>query len=658
MTHTPDEDERSTSQSERFKTRKLRTALRTAGLDPDESATLSDLRRAFEDADLDPSRFRPASGLSDPKKNEVRNARVDLAISLAERGIDPGYRIDNFRDDVEGMCLNGMELKQLPTEERYDAQSTITSLVSVAAFWDPAEVLQAKSDLRKKGATARFARDWKGTVSETRKQRLREDEDEEDEQDPSDLNGGEITAWIVEQIEQDDHFARGRDGALYYYEGGCYHDGGDRYLNKRIKAVLEEEDMRAESTTYRRNEVRAQLEIDAPQLWETPPRNRLCLKNGILDLDTGEFEEHGPEKWLSTRQIPIEHDPEAEGHQWEDFLDRVFPDDGGAELGYELMAYLLLPPKGRRKAVYLTGDTQTGKSTFIDNFVEAVLGDDGAKRWDLQDLEQNKHAVASLLGATLNVSSDLPSRPMKGTSVFKQITGGDKLMGERKYEDPFVFRPTCHLLFSGNGPIVAPDAGKAFWSRWHVIPFTTYVGEDSRHNMDREKLDAALQDSEELSALLNEILRVLPRVREQGIEERPPMTDALAEMRGHVENDVPEHAGDGAAAESRPPSGPEPSISATTPDSGPETGDTPPSKNFEKETDSDTHGLCVRDRRSTKSFERGKMVRLPGGAIGTIVEQAHDDPPIYVVQLEGSLGEEGEERTCPAADLEAAFVDR
>jgi P4 family phage/plasmid primase-like protien len=658
MTHTPDEDERSTSQSDGYKARRLRTALRTAGLDPDDSATLSDLRRAFKDADRDPSRYVVTSGLSDPKKKEIRGSRSDLAISLADRGVDPGYRIQEFRKDLEAMRVGDMPIQKLPNERQCDARATVINLASVAAYWPSAEVAQGKIDLKKKGATVRFAREWKGVVGNTREEREREAEEEgEEETDPSDLNGGEITAWIAEQIEHD-HFARGRDGALYYYDGGCYHDGGDRYLKQRIEAILQGEGMKAESTTYRRNEVRAQLEIEAPQLWETPPRDRLCLKNGILNLDTGEFEEHGPEKWLSTRQIPIEHDPEAEGHQWEDFLDRVFPDDGGAELGYELMAYLLLPPKGRRKAVYLTGDTQTGKSTMIDNFVEAVLGDDGAKRWDLQDLEQNKHAAASLLGATLNVSSDLPSRPMKGTSVFKQITGGDKLMGERKYEDPFVFRPTCHLLFSGNGPIVAPDAGKAFWSRWHVIPFTTCVGEDTYHHVDREELDAALQDSEELSALLNEILRVLPRVREHGIEERTPMTDALAKMRGHVENDVPEHAGDGAAAESRPPSGPEPSISTPTPDSGSETGGTPPSKNFEKETDSDTHGPCVRDRRSTKSFERGNVVRLPDGAIGKIVEQAHDDPPIYVVQLEGSLGEEGEERTCPADDLEAAFVDR
>jgi len=52
------------------------------------------------------------------------------------------------------------------------------------------------------------------------------------------------------------------------------------------------------------------------------------------------------------------------------------------------------------------------------------------------------------------------------------------------------------------------------------------------------------------------------------------------------------------------------------------------------------------------------MVKLPDGATGTIVEQAHDDPPIYVVQPEAPLGEEVEERTYPADDLEPALMDR
>jgi len=47
-----------------------------------------------------------------------------------------------------------------------------------------------------------------------------------------------------------------------------------------------------------------------------------------------------------------------------------------------------------------------------------------------------------------NVCPDLPAADLAGTSVFKAITGGDRLTGERKYHDPFEFTPYARLIFS------------------------------------------------------------------------------------------------------------------------------------------------------------------------------------------------------------------
>lgn len=636
--------------SSKFRAKKLRTALRVGELSPP-PVELDVLEDAFEAADLDPSRYIVTSGLSDPKKAELKDARADLAAALARNGVDPGYRIGEFEADVDAYVKENMDLGDMPSSLYGTFETFTAQLVPVVSYWPQAEVLEAKGYMRENGARARHCRDWKGAVANTREEREKQEDADEGDPDPSDLSGGEITAWIVDQVEADDHFAVGPDGCLYYYEDGCYHAGGDDYLNKRIVEVLDAENMVEENSSYRRTEVQELVEITAPELWDEPRRDRLCLKNGILNLDTGEFEEHGPRKWLSTRQIPIEHDPDAEGGQWRDFLHTVMPGDDPVELGYELMAYLLMPPKGRRRAVYLKGPSQTGKSTFIRNFVEGVMGESTVKSYPLQDLEENDHALAELLGSTLNVCADLPSRPMKGTSIFKQITGGDWMMAEKKYKDPFRFKPHCHLLFSGNGPIKAPDAGEAFWSRWHVVPFDTKVGRETGRHVEEEQLDAALQDPEQLSALLNEILRVLRRVREDGIRERTCMTGALAGMRGHTDNDVPEHSGDSAAPNQHPDTVPEPSISETATDE--RRGD-PGSKNFEKERDSDTGGVCVREESSTKSFSEGDAVRGPDGERGTVMEEIETDPPEYSVRLRGGGGSGVR---FPAEDLEPVADD-
>src|SRR5260370_15566150 len=96
--------------------------------------------------------------------------------------------------------------------------------------------------------------------------------------------------------------------------------------------------------------------------------------------------------------------------------------------------------------------------------------------------------------------------------MFKQITGGDAIVGEYKFRDAFSFTPYSRLLFSANHPPQSKDASKAFFDRWLVIPFDrTFRGTDTE--LPRATLDARLAAPSELSGALNKAAAAFLRLR-------------------------------------------------------------------------------------------------------------------------------------------------
>lgn len=500
--------------------------------------------------------------LNKASKGEIT---VSSLFGIAKRH---GWSLDDIPDEQQdsggktgvpdGITLADFEVilsSRGPDAESREVERLAFDLVEEASALSTVDVEKALLVLEEHGVRAKKRRRWYSTVKKARKEReRRQAETRERNRGPSALKGGEITAWLERRVLESDHFAVDKGGALFYYKSGVYSDGGKRYLHQLIKKILKDEEAEEKSTKHYRNEVEESLKIDAPRLWETPPQNRICLRNGILNLDTGEVAPHSPGDWLMNRSLLIKHDPDAKGTAWRNFLESVMPDDAGATVGFELLAYLLGLAKDRRKAIYFYGGPNTGKSTLIDNIVEGIFGESNTRHIALQKLESCSFARADLFGRRLNVCADLPAQPLKGVSVFKQITGGDRMYAERKHEQGFDFTPHCHLLFSGNGPIIAPGAGEAFWDRWIVIPFSNTFSKSTASHIPKEELDAELRDPRELSALLNEVLPIIREGRE--VTQTASMKQALDRMRRHGEEEktadeqkvvFPPAAGDGAA---------------------------------------------------------------------------------------------------------------
>jgi putative DNA primase/helicase len=312
---------------------------------------------------------------------------------------------------------------------------------------------------------------------------------------------------------------------LHRYHAGAYRPDGERWARKRIAEVLGDD-----HTKQRSDEVIFDLRVNAPDLIERPPLDVVNCANGLLDLNTCRLEPHTPDL-LSPVQIAAAHDPRAKCPRIERFLKDVL-DAASIEAFYELAGYLVVPDNSLQRALMMLGPGNNGKSTATETLAR-LLGPHNVEAQPLHKLDEDRFAVASLYGKLANIFADLDSRALRSSSIFKMISGGDPLTGERKFRPSFTFKPFARLIFSANAVPPTSDSSEGFFRRWLILPFERSIREDRR---DRNIVDK-LTTASELSGLLNEGIARLGNLRSRGdFAESERMTQAKHDFRVHADS--------------------------------------------------------------------------------------------------------------------------
>ena len=121
-----------------------------------------------------------------------------------------------------------------------------------------------------------------------------------------------------------------------------------------------------------------------------------------------------------------------------------------------------------------------------------LLGPENVAAETLQALNENKFSSAKLYGKLLNAFADLPSNPLKQTSTFKTLTGGDQVRAELKFGAIFYFYNSAKLVFSANDLPEVSERTKAFWRRWQLVPFDQdLTGRENRHLREDLRLESS-----------------------------------------------------------------------------------------------------------------------------------------------------------------------
>lgn len=254
----------------------------------------------------------------------------------------------------------------------------------------------------------------------------------------------------------------------------------------------------------------------------------LNVKNGTLDLRTGELREHRRED-LITKLAPVEYDPDADSPTWEAFLETVVPNEDTRRFLQRAVGYSLTGVVGEKVLPCLLGRGDTGKTTFIEAVMD-LLGDDYAAP-AAPDLLLSKRGsshpteLADLLGKHFVPTVEVEEGRRLAESLVKQLTGGDRIKARYMREDFFEFRPTHKVWLAANHAPIIRGGDDAIWNRVKKVSFDVVIPKERQDRRLREKLRA------EASGILAWAVRGCLEWQRDGLGEPGEVAAATAEYR-------------------------------------------------------------------------------------------------------------------------------
>ena len=219
------------------------------------------------------------------------------------------------------------------------------------------------------------------------------------------------------------------------------------------------------------------LEISPRDLDSNP--FALCTPKATYDLRKGMAgaREHSPEDFI-TKITAVS--PSQKGQQiWLDCLNLIFQNNQPLIDYVQMICGLAAIGKVYVEALIIAyGDGRNGKSTFW-NAVSRVLGlysgNISADTLTVGCRRNIKPEMAEVKGKRMLIAAEMQEGSRLNDSTVKQLCSTDDVFAEKKYKDPFSFKP-CHtlVLYTNHLPRVsASDDG--IWRRLIVIPFNAKI---------------------------------------------------------------------------------------------------------------------------------------------------------------------------------------
>lgn len=253
----------------------------------------------------------------------------------------------------------------------------------------------------------------------------------------------------------------------------------------------------------------------------------LNVRNGTLDLRTGELGPHDPDH-LITCQAPVDYDPDAAAPLWERCVAMWQPAPAVRDFLQAVIGSAATGDPVERVFVNLGGGAN-GKSRFY-GAVEAVLGHDYAvvphkSLLVVQRHDQHDTVKARLFGARMAVASETEAGDRLDEAKLKEITGGDFLEARRMREDPWQFKPSHTLFLHTNNRPKVRGGDEGIWRRLCLIPWAVTIPPGERDSRLADKL------ADEAPGILNWIIAGTRRYLTEPLGDPDIVREATAEYR-------------------------------------------------------------------------------------------------------------------------------
>lgn len=297
---------------------------------------------------------------------------------------------------------------------------------------------------------------------------------------------------------------------IYLYDNGVYKWVSENEFKGKIASLIPSFFRRSKDVdeVYKLLLLENDLYIDNSEL--NSKENLICFKNGNLNLDTMEIEDHNPVDTFSI-QIPFEYKPLDDcvyGENFEHYMnDLCDGDDIMKDLLLECMGLAIsnIPGYRVKKCLLMVGEKDSGK-TQIKKLLTKLIGTEYCSSSELSSMSssRNKFGTSDLYNKRLAGSNDMSYAKIDDMSMFKQLTGGDTISIEFKGRTPFSYTFTGFLWFLANDyPRFSGKKESAIYERFLIAPCTHVVKESDQ---DPELLNKMLEEGEYIVSLCIEHL--------------------------------------------------------------------------------------------------------------------------------------------------------
>lgn len=271
---------------------------------------------------------------------------------------------------------------------------------------------------------------------------------------------------------------------------------------------------RIKARTYIREEDFAETDI-----------NLICVKNGILNLDTLELKPFSPNHYFFNH-INAKFDPSCCCDEFMKFLLSVVR-VSDARIIAETFGYCLRRKYDIHRAFMLYAPGRNGKGTLL-RVLSAFLGQGNVCSVTLQDLCEKNFARGDLKNKLANVCGDIGTGVITHSEVLKMLVGEDMIDADRKNASRIRFMNFAKILASANKIPKCTDITEGWFSKWIVIEFfyVKYVEgkvyDELNEDQKKEycvadlKLTDKLTTEHELSGILNLAIMGLRNIIKNG----------------------------------------------------------------------------------------------------------------------------------------------
>ena len=254
----------------------------------------------------------------------------------------------------------------------------------------------------------------------------------------------------------------------------------------------------------------------------------LNVRNGVVNLSTGELMPHSPEQRM-TLQCAAEYYPGEPAPKFQMFLQRVQPDPEIRTYLQRVAGYCLTGLTVEQVMFLMQGSGANGKSVW-EGLIAHVLGT-YAQPVPVETLTASSidgripNDVARMAGRRFLNASETKAGKHLDEQKLKQLTGGDSVTARYMRGEWFDFRMVGKLLLTTNHlPRMSDDA--ATWRRIHMIPWPVVIPEEER--------DGYLQDTlirDEANGVLAWMVEGALAWRDQGLDRPGPLRALLQAWR-------------------------------------------------------------------------------------------------------------------------------